>query len=150
MKFLMPALMSYVEQGGTVVMQYMTTQDMATKTLGPFPLPLSRARVTEEDAEVKVLVPDHPLLRRPNTITATDFTGWVQERGLYFPEGYDSRYQALLSMHDAGEQDHTGSLLYARHGKGHFVYCALSLFRQVPAGVTGGIKLLANLVSIGR
>ncbi len=150
MKFLMPALMSYVEQGGTVVMQYMTTQDMATKTLGPFPLPLSRARVTEEDAEVKVIVPDHPLLRRPNTITTADFTGWVQERGLYFPEGYDSRYQALLSMHDAGEQPHAGSLLYARHGKGHFVYCALSLFRQVPAGVTGGIKLLANLVSIGR
>ena len=150
MKFLMPALMSYVEQGGTVVMQYMTTQDMATKTLGPFPLPLSRARVTEEDAAVSILIPDHPLLRRPNTITTADFGGWVQERGLYFPEGFDARYQALLSMHDAGEQAHTGSLLYARHGKGHFVYCALSLFRQVPAGVTGGIKLLANLVSIGR
>ncbi|MBU3740873.1 MAG: PIG-L family deacetylase [Candidatus Kapabacteria bacterium] len=149
MKYLMPALNRYVEQGGTVVMQYMTTQDMSTKDLGPFPLPLSRARVTEEDAAVTILQPDHALLTKPNVITAIDFTGWVQERGLYFPDGYDAQYQALLSMHDAGEQPYSGSLLYARHGKGHYVYCALSLFRQIPAGVPGGMKLMANLLSIG-
>ena len=149
MKYLMPALHRYVEQGGTVVMQYMTTQDMSTKDLGPFPLPLSRARVTEEDAAVTILQPTHPLLTRPNVITSDDFAGWVQERGLYFPEGYDTRYQALLSMHDAGEKPHSGALLYTQHGKGHYVYCALSLFRQIPAGIPGGMKLMANLLSIG-
>jgi hypothetical protein len=149
MKYLMPALIRYVDQGGTLVMQYMTTQDMATKDLGPFPLPLSRARVTEEDAVVTILQPTHALFTTPNSITAQDFDGWVQERGLYFPDGYDERYQPLLSMHDAGERAHQGSLLYAAYGKGHFVYCALSLFRQVPAGVPGGMKLMANLLSIG-
>lgn len=149
MQFLMPALMRYVEQGGTLVMQYMTTQDMATKDLGPFPIPLSRARVTEEDAVVTMLQPTHALCTTPNAVTATDFDGWVQERGLYFPEGYDSRYQALFAMHDSGEKAHNGSLLYASYGKGHYIYCALSLFRQIPAGVPGGMKLLANLLSIG-
>jgi LmbE family N-acetylglucosaminyl deacetylase len=147
MQYVMPALMSYVEGGGTVVVQYNTTSDMSTRDLGPFPLKLSRNRVTEEDAEVTVLKPGHPVLNQPNVIGAEDFHGWVQERGLYFPGEYDERYEEILSMHDEGEEALKGSLLYAQHGKGRYIYCALSLFRQIPAGVTGGLKLLANMVS---
>lgn len=150
MQFLMPSLMTYVERGGTLVMSYMTTQDMATKTLGPYPFVLGRARVTEEDAPVRVQKADHPLLAGPNRITAGDFDGWVQERGLYFAESIDPRYETPLSMNDTKEAPNSGSLLYARYGKGHYVYCALSLFRQLPAGVPGGMRILANLLSIGK
>lgn len=150
MKYLMPALMQYVERGGTLVMQYNTLQDMSTKDLGPYPMPLANKRVTEEDAVVSITKPTHRLLSYPNAITAADFDGWVQERGLYFPFEYDQRYEALLSMHDTNESPLTGSLLYANYGKGHYVYCALSLFRQLPAGVPGGIKLFANMLSIGK
>ena len=150
MQFLMPSLMQYVERGGTLVMSYMTTQDMATTTLGPYPFNLGRARVTEEDAPVTISRPDHKLLRSPNAITMSDFSGWVQERGLYFPEKIDPRYEMPLLMNDTKEAPSPGSLLYARYGKGHYVYCALSLFRQIPAGNPGGMRLLANLLSVGR
>ena len=148
MLYLMPALLSYVERGGTLVMQYNTLQDMSTKQLGPYPLPLSSKRVTEEDAVVTILKPDHPLLTTPNKITAKDFEGWIQERGLYFPDAADMRYEALLSMHDANEAPLTGALLYARYGKGHYISCSLSLFRELPAGVPGAMRLFANLVSM--
>lgn len=150
MQFLMPALMSYVEKGGTLVMSYMTTQDMAIKSIGPFPFSVGRSRVTEEDANVKIQLTDHPLLTRPNRIDAMDFDGWVQERGLYFAESIDPRYETPLSMHDTNEVPNSGALVYARHGKGHYVYCALSLFRQLPAGVPGGMRLLANMLSLGK
>lgn len=148
MQYLMPALLTYVERGGTLVMQYNTTQDMSTKQLGPYPMPLANKRVTEEDAEVTILKPDHPLLNVPNKITTDDFNGWVQERGLYFPNEYDQRYESVLSMHDANEQPLTGSLLYAKVGKGHYISCSLSLFRELPAGVSGAMRLFANLVSM--
>jgi hypothetical protein len=150
MQFLMPALMNYVEQGGTLVMSYMTTQDMSTKSIGPFPFSVGRSRVTEEDAPVRVQLADHPILTTPNRITASDFDGWIQERGLYFADNIDERYQTPLSMHDTNEASHTGALVYARYGKGHYIYCALSLFRQLPAGVPGGMRLLANMLSIGK
>lgn len=150
MKFIMPSLVSYVDRGGTLLMSYMTTQDMSTKVLGPYPLALGRARVTEEDAEVRVLIKDHPLLTHPNRIESKDFDGWVQERGLYFAENIDARYETPLSMNDTNEQPNAGSLLYARYGKGHYVYCSLSLFRQLPAGVPGAMRLLANMLSIGK
>ncbi|MBK9181626.1 MAG: PIG-L family deacetylase [Ignavibacteria bacterium] len=148
MQYLMPALLTYVERGGTLVMQYNTTQDMSTKQLGPYPMPLANKRVTEEDAEVTILKPDHPLLNVPNKITTDDFNGWVQERGLYFPNEYDQRYESVLSMHDANEQPLAGSLLYAKVGKGHYISCSLSLFRELPAGVSGAMRLFANLVSM--
>jgi len=106
--------------------------------------------VTEEDAEVRVLIKDHPLLTHPNRIESKDFDGWVQERGLYFAENIDARYETPLSMNDTNEQPNAGSLLYARYGKGHYVYCSLSLFRQLPAGVPGAMRLLANMLSIGK
>lgn len=148
--FLMDALLDYVNNGGTLVMQYNTTADLETNRFSPYPLSLSRDRVTEEDAEVRVLLPQHPALNYPNKITAQDFNGWVQERGLYFPGTWDSKYEALLSMNDTGESPKNGSLLIASYGKGYYVYTGLSFFRQLPEGVPGAYRLFANLVSLGK
>lgn len=150
MKYLMPALLKYAERGGTLVMQYNTLQDLATTDIAPYPLTISRNRATEEDATVTILQPSHPLLNSPNVINDADFVGWVQERSLYNPGPYDSRYQELLETHDAGEGAQRGTLLYAEYGQGYYIYTSLSLFRQLPAGVTGGMKLFANLVSMKR
>ncbi|MGA0044711.1 MAG: PIG-L family deacetylase [Candidatus Kapaibacteriota bacterium] len=149
MTYVMPALMQYVEQGGTLVMQYNTTGNLKTTEIGPFPMKITRNRVTEENATVTLRDPDHILMTTPNRIEPDDFSGWVQERGLYFTGDHDERYQRLLSMNDAGEDAQEGSLVYASYGKGHYVYCALSLFRNVPAGVPGALKLLANMMSAG-
>jgi LmbE family N-acetylglucosaminyl deacetylase len=148
MKYLMPSLLRYVEQGGTLVMQYNTLQDLSTTDIAPFPLTISRNRVTEEDAEVSILVPRHRLLQYPNRITTADFGGWVQERSVYNPGPYDAKYIELLEMHDTGEMPQRGTLLHARFGKGNFVYTSLSLFRQLPAGVVGAMKLMANMLSM--
>jgi hypothetical protein len=143
-------LLEYVKDGGTYIVQYNTSQDLVTPEAGPFPLKLSRDRVTVEEAPVRLLVPDHPLLSAPNRIGPKDFEGWVQERGLYFPGSWDERYEPLLGMADPGEKETTGALLYARYGKGAFVYTGLAFFRQLPAGVPGAYRLFANLVSASR
>jgi LmbE family N-acetylglucosaminyl deacetylase len=148
--FIMDALLHYVEQGGTLVVQYNTSNDLETDKYAPFPLTISRDRVTEEGAEVRILKPDHPVLNFPNKITAADFEGWVQERGLYFPNKWDDRYEAILSMNDKGEEPKNGSLLVAKYGNGYYVYTGLSFFRELPEGVPGAYKLFANLVSIGK
>ncbi len=140
-------LMAYVEGGGTVVIQYNTTGGLLTREIGPHPLEIGRGRVTEEDAEVRILRPDHPLLNEPNRLGPDDFAGWVQERGLYFPGDWDASYVPLLAMNDQGEAPLEGSLLYTEHGQGVFIYTGLSLFRQIPAGVPGAWRLLANLIS---
>lgn len=150
MAYWMPVLLDYAQRGGTLVMQYNTLQDMATTQVGPYPITLSSQRVTEEDAAVKILLPEQRLLNYPNKITARDFDGWVQERSLYVASKWDSHYQALLEMNDTGEQPLQGSLLYTPYGKGHFVYTSLSLFRQLPAGQKGGIRLLMNMLSVGK
>ncbi|MBL9207489.1 MAG: PIG-L family deacetylase [Opitutaceae bacterium] len=147
---LTPALFTYAERGGTVVVQYNTTADLLSNQLAPYSLKVSRDRITDELAPVTLLTPDHPALTSPNRITAADFEGWVQERGLYFPSEWDSRFTALLSSADAGESPKKGSLLVARHGKGHYVYTGLSFFRELPAGVPGAYRLFANLVSLGK
>jgi len=146
----MPVLLDYVKNGGTLVMQYNTTQDMQTTQLGPYPFNLSRQRVTEENANVDVLLPNHRLLNYPNKITENDFQGWVQERGLYFPEKWDGKYQALFRMNDTGEPQLDGATLYAPYGKGHYVYTSLAFFRQLPAGNKGAIRLLMNMLSVGK
>jgi len=142
-----PRLLDWVAGGGTLVVQYNTTAAGVPRTLGPWPLTLSHDRVTDETARVKVLAPGHPLLTRPNVIGPADFDGWVQERGLYFANPADPRYERVLACHDPGEPDRDGGLLYARHGKGVFIYCAYAMFRQLPAGVPGAWRLFANLVS---
>lgn len=145
---LLPKLFAYVEGGGTLVIQYNTTADLQTTNLAPYSLKLSRDRVTDEQAPVTFLAPDHPALTRPNRLAAADFGGWVQERGLYFPSEWDARFTPLLACADPGEKPLRGALLVAPHGRGHVVYTGLSFFRQLPAGVPGAYRLFANLVSL--
>jgi hypothetical protein len=142
-----PRLLDYVKQGGTLLMQYNTTADGPLGDLGPYPFQISRDRVTVEEAPIGLLKADHPVLHTPNAIGPADFDGWVQERGLYFANPYDPRYDALFSSHDPGEPARDGGLLYTKYGKGVFEYCAYAMFRQVPAGVPGAWRLLANLLS---
>jgi LmbE family N-acetylglucosaminyl deacetylase len=141
-------LLEYVKAGGVVVAQYNTTGDLKTKQIGPFPLEISRDRVTDENADVRILAPDHPVLNTPNKITADDFKGWVQERGLYFPNKWDSNWTALLSCNDPGEKPLDGGLLVARSGQGFFIYTVYDWFRELPAGVPGAYRLFANMVSL--
>jgi LmbE family N-acetylglucosaminyl deacetylase len=142
-------LMAYVEAGGTVVVQYNTTSwpSSGPPMLGPFPFTIGHERVTDEDASVTAA--PHPVLSAPNRIGPSDWSAWVQERGLYFAETWDQRYQVPLSMHDAGEQPLYGSVLIAKVGKGAFIYTGLAFFRQLPAGVPGAFRLFANLVDYG-
>ena len=142
-------LVDYVEKGGTLVAQYNTMGDLVTEQLGPYPFKLSRDRVTVEEAPVKFLNPASSLLVFPNRLTAADFDGWVQERGLYFPGTWDPRYETVIETHDPGESDKPGGLLFARHGKGAFVYTGFAFFRQLPAGVPGAYRFFVNLVSAG-
>jgi hypothetical protein len=143
-------LLQYVENGGTLVMQYNTLQDMATTGLGPYPFKLADKRVTEEDAKVTFIDPAHKLLNTPNKITEDDFRGWVQERGLYFPVTWDEKYVPIFEMNDMKEAPLKGSTLYTTYGKGHYIYTALSFSRQLPAGNGGAIRLLMNMLSVGN
>jgi hypothetical protein len=111
---------------------------------------VSRDRVSVEQAEPRFLQPQHALLTTPNRITAADFDGWVQERGLYFANPWDASYQTVLSFNDPGETPKDGGLVVARHGQGTYIYTGLAFFRQLPAGVPGAWRLFANLVSTGR
>ncbi|MBE7544854.1 MAG: PIG-L family deacetylase [Bryobacteraceae bacterium] len=149
-------LKEFARAGGTVVVQYNIQDGVffgseagTLKNVGPLPVKISRDRVTVEEADVRVLKPDHVLLQGPNAITAADFEGWVQERGLYFPGEWDSGYDALLEMNDPGEEPLRSGLLAARTGRGWYVLTSLSFFRQLPAGVPGAYRLFANLVSGG-
>ncbi len=150
MVYWLPMLLKYAENGGTLIMQYNTLQDMATTKIGPYPITLSAKRVTEEDAAVTFIDPAQRLLNYPNKITKDDFSGWVQERGLYFPSEWDSKYTPLFSMNDEGEQPLKGCTLYAPTGKGHYIYTTLSFSRQLPAGNKGAIRLLMNMMSVGK
>ena len=141
-------LMQYVDKGGTYVVQYNTTgDDIAVAAPGPFPFKISRDRVSVEDAPVKLLAADHPLLTTPNKISAKDFEGWVQERGLYFTTDWDPRYTTVMATNDPGEPEKPGGQLFAKHGKGAFVYTGYAWWRQLPAGVPGAIRAFVNLVS---
>jgi LmbE family N-acetylglucosaminyl deacetylase len=142
-----PKLMKYVENGGTLLVQYNVNNPLKIENIGPYPFRLSRDRVTEEDAKVTVLAPNHPILNYPNQITVKDFEGWIQERGLYFVTDADQKYTPVFSMNDSGESAKNGSLIVADYGKGRFVYTGLSFFRQLPAGVPGAYRLFVNLIS---
>lgn len=139
---------AYVKQGGNLVMQYNTAHRLKSEPLGPYSISLSRDRVTEEDAAVTIINKDHPVLNAPNKITEADFNNWVQERGLYFPDKWDDSFTPILSMHDVGEDAKEGSLLIGSYGRGFVVYTGLSFFRELPAGVPGAYRLLANILSL--
>jgi len=143
----MPFLWSYVKAGGNLVMQYNTNQDTTVEQLGMYNFRIANKRVTEENAVVKFLNPSHKLLNYPNKITADDFNGWVQERGAYFPDQWDAAYEPLFEMHDTGEAPLQGSTLYAKYGKGNFIYTPLAFFRQLPAGNVGAARLFLNFLS---
>ena len=147
--------MTYMNNGGNLILQYNNMRiGMKSDLIMPYPIEFSgnsaRVRVSEEDAEVSLLMPDHPALNKPNDITEKDFDGWIQERGLYFPVKWDDKYSALVSSHDTGEEPLKGGILVAEFGKGHYVYTPLSWFRQLPAGVPGAFRIFANLISLGR
>ncbi|MDA9307719.1 bifunctional PIG-L family deacetylase/class I SAM-dependent methyltransferase [Flavobacteriaceae bacterium] len=148
--FAQKELNKYVQAGGTMVVQYNTSHRLVTKQIAPYALSLSRDRVTDEFAKVTILDPSHPVLNSPNKITQVDFKGWVQERGLYFPNKWAEEFTPILAMNDKGAPQTKGSLLVARYGKGHYVYTGLSFFRELPAGVAGAYRLFANIISIGK
>ncbi len=148
--FAQPILNKYVENGGTLVVQYNTNHALVTQNLAPYSLKLSRDRVTDEFSEVKMLDEKNPILNTPNKITKADFEGWVQERGLYFPNEWAKEFTPILGMKDKGEAETKGALLVAKYGKGYYIYTGLSFFRELPAGVPGAYRLFANLLSIGK
>lgn len=143
-------LWDFVKQGGTLIVQYNTSRGLDSQIVAPYPLTFSSDRVTDENAKVTFLEPNHPLLNSPNKITVYDFEGWVQERGLYFANSWDQEFKPLFSMQDSGETAKEGSLLVADYGKGKFIFTGLSFFRELPAGVPGAFRLFANLLSYGQ
>nr|MBP9197129.1 LmbE family protein [Saprospiraceae bacterium] len=150
LKFKQNIIFEYVKNGGNVIIQYNTANGLVTKDLAPFPLTISRNRVTVEEAEMRFLNPDHTVLNFPNKITQQDFEGWVQERGLYFPGEWDTQFTPIFSCNDPGEKPQDGSLLVAKYGEGYYMYTGLSFFRQLPAGVSGAFRLFSNMISIGQ
>lgn len=149
-------LMEYVAQGGTLIVQYVRPTSRSSGSgspfpFGPFPMSVSDSdRITAEDSPIRILAPGNPVFNRPNGITEADFSGWVQERGLYFMNSWDERYTPLLSGNDPGESPKDGGMLYARYGKGHYIYTGYSWFRQLPAGNPGAFRIFANMISLGR
>jgi LmbE family N-acetylglucosaminyl deacetylase len=152
LKFKQRFILDYAKNGGTVVVQYNTASRWGKQfeNIAPYPLEISRDRVTDENSEVRIIAKDHSLMNFPNKIAPSDFNGWVQERGLYFPDTWDKAFTPVLEMHDADEDWKKGSLLVAPHGKGHYIYTGLSFFRELPAGVPGAYKLFSNMISIGK
>jgi hypothetical protein len=151
-------LLDYVKNGGTLVVQYNVAdtrnpfggETTLLANIGPYPITTGGERVTVEEAPVQFLNPASPLLHQPNEITARDFDGWIQERGLYFASKWDDHYQPLFETHDPMEKPQTGSTLYTRYGKGAYVFTAFSWFRELPAGVPGAFRIFANLLSAGK
>ncbi len=143
-----PELIAYAKSGGVVIAQYNTTPTPKAENF-PYPLKIGRDRVTDEDAEMRILAPTHPVMTTPNKIGAADFAGWVQERGLYFPNEWDPGWTPILSSNDPKEKPLDGGLLVAKVGDGYFVYTGYSFFRQLPAGVPGAYRLFANMISLG-
>jgi hypothetical protein len=147
-------ILDFVNNGGNVIYQYNTTRRINWEDFSPYRIDFtgnsSDSRVSVEEAEITMLQPDHPVLNTPNKISEKDFDGWVQERGLYFPNACDSEFQAILSSHDPGETPKDGGLLVSQYGKGYFVYTGYSWFRELPAGVPGAYRLFTNIISLGK
>ncbi len=144
-------LLDYVSAGGTLIVQYNASAgDFNSGHFTPFPAQMSRGRVSVEEAPVEILAPEDSVFHYPNQITRRDFDGWVQERGLYFMDQWDSNFRPLLSSHDPGESPLKGGLLRAQYGKGTYIYTGYAFFRQLPAGVPGAIRLYVNLLGAGH
>jgi LmbE family N-acetylglucosaminyl deacetylase len=143
-------LMEFVEKGGTYIVQYMTPRRVETENLGPYPFTVSGDRVSVEEAPVRFLAPENPVLNSPNKVTQDDFNGWIQERGLYFSDKWDAHYTPILASNDPGEPSRDGGLLVAQYGRGYYVFTGYAFFRQLPGGVPGAYRLFANLIALGK
>lgn len=145
-------LMNFVNNGGNLIVQFNTNNQIGPvrAKIGPYNFNISRTRVSEEDAKVTFALPAHPVFNAPNKITKADFEGWVQERSVYEADQLDSAFVTPLEMNDQNEKPGKGSLIIAKYGKGNFIYTGLALFRQIPAGVPGAYRLLANLIALPK
>lgn len=145
-------LMKYVADGGNLIVQYNTSNNIGPvrAKIGPYSFNISRNRITNENAVVSFLKPEHAVLNYPNKITEKDFTGWVQERSIYDAENFDQNFEAVLGMSDPDEKQDNGSLIIAKYGKGYFTYTGLVFFRELPAGVAGAYRLLANMIALNH
>lgn len=143
-------LFDFVKNGKTMIVQYNTLDDLVTKEIAPYSLKISRDRVTDENAEVRFLAPNHPVLNYPNKITTDDFKNWKQEQGLYYPNEWSQNFTPIISSNDKGEKPKDGAILVANYGKGHYIYTGLSFFRELPEGVAGAYRILANMIAIGK
>ena len=145
-------LMKYVQEGGNLIVQYNTSNNIGPirAKIGPYPFNITRTRVTDENAVVNILKPEHPVFNFPNKITGDDFKGWIQERSIYHGADTSGKYERLISMADPGEKADEGSLMVTRYGKGWFSYTGLVFFRELPAGVPGAYRLIANLIALNK
>ncbi len=149
-------LLDFVNAGGTLIVFYHKSNEWNPDAkrnrpqLAPYPILLGDERVTDETAPVKFLQPAHPLLNFPNKIRLSDFDNWIQERGLYYPKEWDNHFAALFSLNDPGEKPLTGGLLVAKYGKGNYIYTSMVWYRQLRAGVPGGYRMFANMISYGK
>ncbi len=143
-------LLDYVKNGGVVIVQYNTPE--FDHNYGPYPYSMTEdpEEVTDERSKVNILEPANPVFNWPNKITEADFNGWVEERGSKWMKTWDPRYQALLETHDAGQSPQKGGLLYAKYGKGIYIYNAYAFYRELPEGVPGAYRIFANLLSLPK
>jgi LmbE family N-acetylglucosaminyl deacetylase len=144
------SLNEFVKNGGTWLVQYNTSRRVKSDQIGPYNFELSRERVTDETASPTFLAPDHPVMTFPNQITQEDFEGWVQERGLYFAGEWDENFTPIIGWSDPEEPSRNGGLIVAPYGEGYFVYSGISFFRELPAGVSGAYRLLANILALSN
>jgi hypothetical protein len=144
-------LLDYVQQGGNLIVLY-NTQEFVPATYAPYPaqLPPRAEEVSEEDSPIDILAPSHPSFTTPNRITKADFDGWVEQRGSKFFTEWDAAYTAMIATHDQGQEPQKGGWVTAIYGKGHYTYFAYAFHRQLPYGVPGAYRLLANLLSLGK
>jgi hypothetical protein len=151
MKFHQPILYDYVNNGGTLIVQYNTSSELYLNDVGPFAMKLSRERVTKENAAITILKPDHWVMNKPNKITSKDFDGWIQERGLYFATQWDTtKLESILACNDPNETARDGGMLIGNYGKGKYIFSAYAWFRQLPAGVPGAYRIFANMLAGGK
>ena len=150
LKYDQPKLIEYVENGGTFIVQYNVAQGLQTENIGPYPFKLGSNRITVEEAPLNFVNPEHQLMNFPNKITSADFENWVQERGLYFADQWDAKYETIFSGHDPDEKDLPGGTLFTHYGKGIFIFSGLAWFRQLPAGVPGAYRIFVNMISAGK
>jgi LmbE family N-acetylglucosaminyl deacetylase len=148
LKYKQEILLDFVKNGKTMIIQYNTLDDLVTDKIAPFLLKISRDRVTEENADVRFLLPEHSILNYPNKLTSKDFEGWKQEQGLYYPKEYDKNFNSIISSNDKGETAKNGAILHCKYGKGNYIYTGISFFRELPEGVAGAYRLMANMISV--